>query len=259
MKLDIVEFGSTNPNTLYLIHGWGVCSRIFYEIVPKLAKTFHVVCIDLPGYGINVNIPANRADGIILSLEETIKPNSAILGWSLGGLLALKYVILHPDNHSLITCSSSPRFTQDLNTKWPGIDKKLLDSLISLLTKKNANVIIDKFLTMQALGSKTMREDIKKIKSYLKEAPSPQFYELLAGLKTLIDEDLRASVSRITTPTLHLYGKNDRLTPPSQSYIWPHKNDTKIYIFDKSSHAPFISEPVEFVNIVTDFLTTYFF
>jgi pimeloyl-[acyl-carrier protein] methyl ester esterase len=258
MKLATEEFGKNNKKTLYLIHGWGLCSKVFYGIIPKLAQKYHVICIDLPGYGLNVDIPANRADGILHSLEETIKPNSAILGWSLGGVLAIKYLILHPKDHCLITCSSAPKFTHDPNTKWPGIENHLLEQFTKVLTADNSKAIINKFLSMQAMGSTTMKEDIKKLKFFLNEAPNPSYYELLAGLKTLMDEDLRGYVSRIECPSLHLYGKADRLSPVTQSYIWPQKENTKIYIFEKSSHAPFISEPDLFVEILSNFIDRYF-
>ncbi len=258
MKLNTTEFGQENSTRLYMIHGWGLCSKVFYGVAPKLAENFHVILIDLPGYGLNVNIPANRSNGILSSLEETIIPNSAIFGWSLGGILALKYCMLHNDNNCLITCGSSPKFTSAPSTHWPGISNDLLLQFTNLLTQENSQKIIDKFLSMQAMGSETMKNDIKILKAYLRESPNPSYYELLAGLKTLMDEDLRGSTSRITCPSLHIYGKGDRLSPPSTNFIWPQKFNTRVYVFDKSSHAPFISSPDEFVSIIKDFLTQYY-
>lgn len=259
MELRIEEFGKTNLKKIYLIHGWGLCSKVFYSIIDKIANDYHVVLVDLPGYGLNNKIPANRCNGIMQYLEETIEPNSAIFGWSLGGILALKYCIMHSSEvKCLITCSSSPKFTSDSISRWPGTDTKLLQKFSSLLTPTNCQSVIDKFLSLQAMGSETMRQDIKILKEYLKQVEAPSYYELQAGLKTLMDEDLRGYTSRIECPSLHLYGKHDRLTPYSSAQCWPHKDNTNIFCFNQSSHAPFISEPTKFNEILLDFLHKYY-
>ncbi len=259
MQLQTISYGQQHPKRLYLLHGWGLCSRVFDKLATSLAKDYHVILIDLPGYGINHQIPANRCDGIMECLEDTILPNSGIFGWSLGGILALKYTIMHPEQITcLITCCSSARFTSDPATNWQGTDTTLLQRFTSLLTVDNCQSVIDKFLSMQAMGSPSMRNDIRVIKGCLKEAPAPKYYELQAGLKTLMDEDLRGSVSRIHCPSLHLYGAKDRLTPVGMANYWPQKEDTLLYTFAKSSHAPFISEPNEFTQVLLSFLQAHY-
>jgi pimeloyl-[acyl-carrier protein] methyl ester esterase len=259
LKLSTEHFGVENEVIIYMIHGWGLCSKVFYSIVPILSKEYHIALIDLAGYGLNNKIPANRCDGIIESLEQTIVDNSVIFGWSLGGILALKYTILHKSNvRGLITCSSSPRFTSDINTNWPGTDSKILQKFSKILTADNCQTVINKFLSLQAMGSNSMKQDIRMLKQFLNKAESPSYYELQSGLKTLLDEDLRNYTSRIECPSLHLYGLNDRLTPASTANIWPNKNNTKCHIFTQSSHAPFISEPSEFSKVILDFMHKYY-
>lgn len=258
MKLKYEEYGDSTKPSLVLLHGWGLCGKVFNPILDNLSENYHVIIQDLPGYGCNYNIPANHTIGILKSLEETLPQCCTIIGWSLGGMIAQKYCISNPNRvNALITISSSPKFISDVESNWSGTDPVLLENLASKLTDKNYDSVIEKFLTLQAMGSPTVKNDIKKIKELLHDSPTARYYELRYGLKLLADLDLRGYISRIECPSLHLYGKKDRLVPAMYSNCWPKKDDTYCYTFEKSSHAPFISEPEHFLEIVNQFLNKH--
>ncbi len=255
MKLELTNYGKETGTQIVFIHGWGLCSQVFKPIIPYLEENFKISLLDLPGYGVNHKIPANRCDGIIETLEETIPNNSIIFGWSLGATLAIKYAIRNPEKiKALITCCGSPKFCKEDNT-WEGTENSLLQKFTSVLNESNCQSVIEKFLSLQAMGSQKLREDIKKIKELLKEVPTPSYYELQAGLKTLMDEDLRGYVSRIECPSLHIYGANDRLIPYASSRIWANNAHAEIKVIASASHAPFITEPEEFSKTLLNFLT----
>ncbi len=255
MKLNTEILGSAHKKTLTMLHGWGVSSKIFFPVADYLKDFYRIVLIDMPGYGINSKIPANRCDGIVGSLLETIPDDTALLGWSLGGILAQKFCIMHRQPISaLITVSCSPRFLSDKNTGWPGIDPVILKKFSRVLTQANAGAVIDKFLSIQAMGSTRVREDLKVIRDLLASVPEPSYYELQAGLKTLLDEDLRDGIGGIECPSLHIYGRKDRLCPVSSSACWAGVKNSRTVIFENSSHAPFITETAAFNEEVRRFL-----
>lgn len=259
MKLKTEILGSDKHKTIAMLHGWGLCSKVFYPVVDSLKDRYRIVLIDMPGYGINNAIPANRCDGIVSSLEETIPENCALFGWSLGGILAQKFAITNSKHiRALITVSCSPRFTSNPQEGWPGTDAKLLKKFSTLISQNNCQAVLDKFLSLQAMGSERMREDIKTIKGLLAEAPSPSYYELQAGLKTLMDEDLRNNISRIQCPSLHIFGLKDRLCPASTKNIWAKKDNSHTIVFEQSSHAPFITQTKEFNEQLLLFLDKYY-
>ena len=49
--IDVCQAGSTQATTLILVHGIGVSSRYFLPLASVLARDYHVVLLDLPGYG----------------------------------------------------------------------------------------------------------------------------------------------------------------------------------------------------------------
>lgn len=99
------EAGSPDKPTLVLLHG-NVSSSVFYEpLLAALKDDFHLIAPDLRGYGKTEQVPIDATGGVKVwsdDLKELfdaleLKP-SALLGWSLGGGVALQYAIDHPED-----------------------------------------------------------------------------------------------------------------------------------------------------------------
>ena len=108
---------------LVLLHGFGFDHQIFNPIVPLLENKYRVIQVDLPGFGQTPLMPFNAfAEQLIAELK---KP-AAMLGWSLGGLIATRLVLEQASAFShLINVTSSPHFIAD--TAWPGIAAETLN------------------------------------------------------------------------------------------------------------------------------------
>ena len=99
-----------------LIHGWGLHAIVFDDIVPALLERFRVTVVDLPGMG---QSPLPNDDYTLDFLADqvlAIMPEQAhLLGWSLGGLVALAMAEKAPQRvESVVTVATSPRFTAKL-------------------------------------------------------------------------------------------------------------------------------------------------
>src|SRR4051794_31518598 len=84
-----VEAGAGRP--LGLVHGWGSNSSLWERVVPALASALHVIAVDLPGFG---RSPAGDGDlerDLRDLLDERDLSDVLLMGWSMGGLVALAY------------------------------------------------------------------------------------------------------------------------------------------------------------------------
>jgi pimeloyl-ACP methyl ester carboxylesterase len=89
-----------------LIHGLDSSARINWEVpgtIDALAKDHQVVALDLPGYG-QSDKPSDPAayglqwvDDVILLLDHLKIQKAHIVGYSMGGMVALKLIAQHPD------------------------------------------------------------------------------------------------------------------------------------------------------------------
>ncbi|MCJ8318304.1 MAG: pimeloyl-ACP methyl ester esterase BioH [Colwellia sp.] len=257
--LQITSQGQGIP--LVLIHGWGLNSGVWQPLAEKLSTFCKVITVDLPGYGLNIdnNLDDYSLVNISDKIVEAINEPAVYLGWSLGGLVATDIAQRYQDDTlALITVASSPCFVEQSSTTeqttWFGIKPLLLNAFHHQLAKDTKKTI-DGFLKIQAMGSPHVRKNLKEIKDLIFQYDMPSRQTLDDSLALLEEVDLREELSLLTLPFLRLYGrldslipKNvatfvDQLTPSSESYIFPH-----------ASHAPFISHPDDFFEVLKTWL-----
>ena len=113
---------------LVIIHGFLQSSEIFYknqEIINILHSKYNLLIIDLPGYGKNHSIKFNNAtklnnylDFIYIQIQSYFNNINSqdinILGWSLGGNIAILLAQKYPIINNLILLCSNPCFVISL-------------------------------------------------------------------------------------------------------------------------------------------------
>jgi pimeloyl-[acyl-carrier protein] methyl ester esterase len=156
----------------------------------------------------------------------------------------------------LVTIASSPCFTQQ--TTWLGIAPEMLTLFHRQLAEDTKNTI-EGFLKIQAMGSPHIRQDIKVMRDLVMQYPMASQQTLDDSLRLLETVDKRLELSLISQPFLRMYGKLDGLVPKK---VIPMINDLSAqsdqYIFEKASHAPFISHLDEFIITLKTWLSGKF-
>lgn len=240
----------TGPS-LVLLHGWGVNSGVWEPLCETLEKHFRVTLIDIPGFGRNADRLPNiyNLSELAAMIQPCIPKHSTLLGWSLGGLLAQQFAIDFPDHiEQLILVASSPKFSEQHH--WRGIKTGVLEQFEKQL-ELDFSKTLKRFLAIQALGSKSARDDIKQIQHYVQNYPLPSEYALRQGLKLLSETDLTGQIEQIKIPIHRLYGRLDSLVPHQAiQQIEAVHPSASLHVFAHASHAPFISHPNEFVQVI---------
>lgn len=262
---------------IVLLHGWGLNSGVWQPLISNLptefTDVFHVITIDLPGFGINVNkkISPYSLGNVCQHIANTIEQPALYLGWSLGGLIATEMALSYPEKVlGLITVASSPQFIEQRSVEvvedkvvdrllWPGIKKQVLNVFHQQLDI-DAKKTINGFLKLQAMGSPHVRQDIKQISQLIFQHDMAKKSILDESLKLLETSDFRSKLTDINKPFLRLYGSADSLVPKAVigkvAKLAEHNSEQ--HIFEQASHAPFISHLDDFTRVLTDWLLTHF-
>lgn len=237
---------NTKP-TVVLIHGWGLNHAIWQPVVDALATEYQVLALDLPGYGLASQYPEPYGlDSITDQLAMQIPPQSFVLGWSLGGLVATQLALRYPAKvRSLALVASSPCFLQQQD--WPGMNAQVMQQFAGALSA-NLALTVERFLAIQAMGSTTARQDIKQLKQAVLSLPLPPAKVLAAGLEILATTDLRPMLTKLSMPLYGCFGRLDSLVPVAvTSQLTDMAPGLQLTVLAKASHAPFISHLPEFM------------
>lgn len=260
-NINYIVAGHGSP--LLLIHpanlGWG----IWYPNITELSKYFKIYAIDLPGAGRSTRIDYAHLDlnkdfieiveQFILSLKLQ---NLHIIGCSIGGWLAMKLAIIHPEIVNKIVVVNSVGFTDyigfsDKIIRFYPFAKFISKTFLRPSNKKN----MEAFLRGILYNKKTDLE--KEFVEYFCETMETSHNLLLISRLTALNKELNLEkeLPNIKAHTLIIWGEKDKIIPL-------HKNinnfnlipKVEIEIIKDTGHMPSLEKKGTFNEIVTNFL-----
>jgi pimeloyl-ACP methyl ester carboxylesterase len=182
---------------LILLHGGFGNTEMFMPARAALAKNFKVIAVDLQGHGRTADIdrpidPDSMANDIAALIKELNLGKTNVVGYSLGGMVALRLAIRHPELLQKVVLISSP-------FKRKGWFPDLL--------------------AQQDQMSPASAEPLKQTplyQSYLKQAPKPEDWtKLVTKMAVAIkkDYDWSKEVATIKLPVLLVSADADGVMP----------------------------------------------
>jgi pimeloyl-[acyl-carrier protein] methyl ester esterase len=248
-----VEVVGRGPE-LALIHGWGMHGGVWDGVRAALALRFRLHIVDLPGYGASPAFVADTLEHLAREVTAALPEKVHVCGWSLGGQVALEMARLFPDRiERLILTAATPCFTA--REGWPcAVQREMLLEFAAAL-EADYEGTLKRFLALQARGDAEVKTVLKRLREILFTRGRPDVQTLRAGLNILLESDLRGRVAAVKTPTLLLHGERDLLTPLGAArWLVEEIGGARLEVLPGAAHAPFLSHPEEFTEIVTGFL-----
>jgi len=242
------EAGEGSP--LVLLHGWSMSSAVFLEALTALSARFRVLAPDLRGHGYSSPAPGYTHDALAGDVSAWLDAlhlrSFSLLGWSLGGQVAMQLAEREPERVArLALVCSTPRFCN--GEGWEGgLSSTQVRAMERNLKRNFMGTMADFFFSMFA-GEQHPPERYRAIlKESVRSVPPISSEVSIAGLLTLRDGDLRAAAARLSCPTLVHYGALDTITP-RHAGDWLAKAipGARSVCVQNVGHAPFFSRPEE--------------
>jgi pimeloyl-[acyl-carrier protein] methyl ester esterase len=230
---------------LALVHGWGMNARVFDALAALLAADFEVRALDLPGHGGRDDAADNTLQGWADDLARQLPDNATLLGWSLGGQVAMRTALDHPHKVArLVLLASTPKFVAAEGWEHGMAPADLQDFGAALLADPQATLL--RFLSLQTRGMNGQKAMLQQLRQSLLAAPAASREALAGGLAILRDTDLRAELPLLMLPTLVLHGALDTLTPPAAGAWLAEALPAAQHVgFSRAAHAPHLSHGEE--------------
>lgn len=189
--------------TVLLLHGWGDRLETFNMLQPALSSKYELIALDLPGFGQSqapkqpwdLDDYAKFLESFISKLE--IENVDAVVGHSNGGALAIRALSLNKLSASklILLASSGVRDTQ-----------KIKKAGLKVVAKTGK---VATFWLPKSSKQKLQKKLYGTVGSEMLDNPALQ-----ETFKRTVKQDIQRDATKITIPTLLIYGDQDKATPP---------------------------------------------
>jgi 2-hydroxy-6-oxonona-2,4-dienedioate hydrolase len=255
--------GSGPP--LVLVHGVGTSAGEWSWVLPALARDHLVYAIDLPGFDGSAKSPdyspAFSARLIGAFLDALRVERTAVIGNSLGGLIALHLALSDPERISALVLSDSAGLGRAVNPVQVALSLPGGGELATTWAKTPPGAAERAFRRGLLLFARPWQIPPKWLKDQCRLAQMPNFMEAtLASLRANIGvagqrEVLVDQLPRLRMPTLIVWGVEDRVFP-----YWQGKEAVtrlqqgSLELIPNCGHLPHVEQPRTFAAIVSRFL-----
>lgn len=253
--------GQRNGPVIVLVHGSNASLHTWEPWVEQIGDQFRMVSLDMPGHGLTGQVPSGdysqEAMAQFLNEFTTVMhiERFALAGNSMGGGVAARFALHFPERLTHLILLDAAGMPSKLQRD-PGL------GFMIARTPGLRNIML--YVSPRGI----FEEGLKK--AFFNQAlVTPQmvdrYWELnrkegnraasLKRFQTPMDTFIQDNVSKITTPTLILWGDHDTLVPPDagQAYNAAIKG-SKLVIFRNCGHLPMEELPDLSARVVREFL-----
>lgn len=227
--------------TVVVLHGWGGRIESMTPVIQCLAPAFHVVALDLPGFG-ESDIPSGAwgtpdyAEYVRDVLREIGVERSHFVGHSFGAKISLYLAATHE-----------------------GVAQRLVAvGSAGLRTAPSLQASAKRLLSKGAKFVGTLGGPGRVLRNAVYDRVASKDYQEAGALRPvlvkLVNEDLSALLPRVRIPTLLIWGTLDDAVPIAHARrmekLIP---DAGLVVFEGAGHFAYLDDPQRFCRIIRHF------
>lgn len=252
MRFDVVERAgfryidegrASDLPPIVLLHGMlGDLSNWNATIGDLAAHQYRVLVPVLPVYALPLK--ETSVQGLVRFVDDFLNElgvtTSTLVGNSLGGQVALLYTLEFRERVSaLVLSGSSGLYEVEMGSGTPRRrDREFIRERAAFTFYEERHVTDELVDEMFEIVS-----DRARVSRLIKMARSTK------------QETVAARLSEITAPTLLIWGRNDRITPPAVAEEFRERiPDVELHYIQQCGHAPMIEHPKQFNQLMLAFL-----
>ncbi|WP_308920843.1 alpha/beta hydrolase [Janthinobacterium sp. J1-1] len=262
------EAGAPDAPTLLLLHGFGASSHMFRDMMPQLARHYHVIAPDLPGFGQTSVLPDASFEYTFDRLAAVIDAFTVARGldryalyvFDYGAPVGWRLAVNHPEKITAIVSQNGNAYEEGLSEGWADMRRAWAEP-----TAANREAL-RRFNTLEM----TKWQYTQGVKDASLIAPEPwqlahaaiERIGVEAQMDLLLDygqnikqyAQLHDYFRRHLPPTLAIWGRNDPFFIPAGAEAFKRDNPDAEVRFLDTGHFAIETHGAEIAAAMLDFL-----
>ena len=251
---------------LVLIHGYPDTLDMWYNQVPEFSKKYKVVTVDVRGFGKSEITAGPYSMGLFAEdlyglLKELNIEKACVLGFSMGGMIAMTFVLSHPEMAAGLVMANSAVATGEVQPS--AEDMAAMQERQKMMADVFATgdmEAICEMMTVSAFSPGFKEKDpatfqrFKDIKMQNSFEPLQAIMQAMGEARTGPPPDLK----QLKCPVLILVGEADGLMAANNAESMNRiieKSTMKVF---PTGHAAALEAPQDFNKAVLDFMETVY-
>ncbi|MEV6429907.1 4,5:9,10-diseco-3-hydroxy-5,9,17-trioxoandrosta-1(10),2-diene-4-oate hydrolase [Nocardia sp. NPDC051463] len=265
LRLHYHEAGVGNGPTIVLLHGGGPGASSwsnFSRNIPVLARNFHVLAVDQPGFGQSdkpVDHPQYfvHSSSALKDLLDSLQISGRVplLGNSLGGGTAVRFALDYPDRAGKLVLMGPGGLSVNLFAPDPTEGVKLIGKFNREPTREN----IEAFLRVMVVDQSLITEEL--IDDRFASASTPESLAATRAMgKSFSGADFEKGMIwreayKLRQPVLLIWGREDRVNPLDGALVATKLIPrVQLHVFGGCGHWAQVEKFDEFNRLTADFL-----
>jgi pimeloyl-ACP methyl ester carboxylesterase len=242
-----LENSVKSDKTIILVHGFGSGKDNWLKLAKALDGEYHLIIPDLIGNAgsskpLDINYTIANQTKLLHKFIKKVSKNKRIIlvGNSMGGQISMRYAIDY-DIESLVVIDS-----MGLKNKLSFIDKfgrkKLEDIYLDICTTDKMKYFISLGFVNPPYIPNIILEYITEQKCKVSDLDRHKYAGLFDNELNLFD-NMESKLELIKTPTLIVWGKEDKVIDVQNSYIFKEKiKNSKLVVLEGVGHMAMIED-----------------
>lgn len=240
-------FGRGRP--VLFLHGWLGSWRYWFPTMDVVADCFRTYSFDFWGFGDSrrkntQESVQNYSEQVVRFLDALGIDRVLLVGHSMGGMVALKTAINHPDRIIRVATVGAPIVGDSLSWLLKLTDRPFYAESFARLPW------IRRYLFRLFLGE----TNDPAVNEIIDDSVKSTAHTLRRAVHSMLRTDLRPELARLHVPALIVHGGRDDIVDPNQVDLFDNVPAAQVVFMPSSRHFPFLDEAELFNDVLLRFL-----
>lgn len=261
VRYAVTQQGTHSNDALLLLHGFTGASESFLDFMTIALDSFRVIAPDLLGHG-QTEAPhdagrytmSEAVADLAALLDALHVERTHLLGYSMGGRLALSFAIAHPGRvRKLVLESASPGLeTETMQRERRAADERLASEIenggLAAFVRKWANIPL--FESQRSLPDHVLHRQ----QSIRESGSAIGYAQSLRGMGTGRQPSNWDALGQVGAPTLLVTGALDSKFCEINRRMAQMMPRATHHVITQAGHTPHLEQPASFQKVVFEFL-----